>query len=154
MGESLKKLQAQEHPEWDPRTIEVLQMIPNYYLQYFYYTGKKLEAQQSWPPSRAEEVMAVEKGLLAQYADPALREPRGARNSSGNRSSGEPKVGGAERSISSMKSPRVLSDQPRINTQSGASSPRRFRSGCTEPGLKRNLNRKRGRHSACAGVTT
>jgi 6-phospho-beta-glucosidase len=75
MGESLKKLQAQEHPEWDPRTIEVLQMIPNYYLQYFYYTGKKLEAQQSWPPSRAEEVMAVEKGLLAQYADPALREP-------------------------------------------------------------------------------
>jgi 6-phospho-beta-glucosidase len=75
MGESLKKLQAQEHPEWDPRTIEVLQMIPNYYLQYFYYTGKKLEAQQSWPPSRAEEVMAVEKGLLAQYADPTLREP-------------------------------------------------------------------------------
>jgi 6-phospho-beta-glucosidase len=75
MGESLKKLQAQEHPEWDPRTIEVLQMIPNYYLQYFYYTGKKLEAQQSWPPSRAEEVMAVEKDLLAQYADPALREP-------------------------------------------------------------------------------
>jgi 6-phospho-beta-glucosidase len=50
-------------------------MIPNYYLQYFYYTGKKLAAQENWPPSRAEEVMEIEKGLLAQYADPALNAP-------------------------------------------------------------------------------
>ena len=50
-------------------------MIPNYYLQYFYYTKKKLEAQQMWPPSRAEEVMEIEKDLLKEYADPALTEP-------------------------------------------------------------------------------
>jgi 6-phospho-beta-glucosidase len=50
-------------------------MVPNYYLQYFYYTTKKLKAQEKWPPSRAEEVMEVEKGLLRQYADPALVEP-------------------------------------------------------------------------------
>jgi 6-phospho-beta-glucosidase len=65
----------QDHPDWDPRTIEVLQMIPNYYLQYFYYTDKKLSAQEKWPPSRAEEVIEVEKGLLRQYADLNLTEP-------------------------------------------------------------------------------
>jgi 6-phospho-beta-glucosidase len=71
----LANLRAEPEPEWDPRLIEVLQMIPNYYLQYFYYTPKKLKAQEKWPPSRAEDVMAIEKGLLAQYADPNLAEP-------------------------------------------------------------------------------
>jgi 6-phospho-beta-glucosidase len=50
-------------------------MMPNYYLQYFYHTDKKLAAQKKWPPSRAEEVMEIEKGLLAQYADPELKAP-------------------------------------------------------------------------------
>ena len=68
-------LKKEEHPEWDPRTIEVLRMMPNYYLQYFYHTDKKLKAQEAWPPSRAEEVIEVEKDLLRQYADPALNEP-------------------------------------------------------------------------------
>jgi 6-phospho-beta-glucosidase len=71
----LAELKAQEQPEWDIRTIEVLQMIPNYYLPYFNYTAKNLAAQEKWPPSRAEEVMEIEKGLLAQYADPALEAP-------------------------------------------------------------------------------
>ena len=39
-------------------------MIPNYYLQYFYHTDHKLEEQEKWPPSRAEEVMEIEKDLL------------------------------------------------------------------------------------------
>ena len=68
-------LKKDEHPEWDPRTIEVLQMMPNYYLQYFYHTDKKLKAQEAWPPSRAEEVIEIEKDLLREYADPALNEP-------------------------------------------------------------------------------
>jgi 6-phospho-beta-glucosidase len=71
----VKSLKTEEHPEWDVRTIETLGMIPNYYLQYFYYTDKKFEAQKKWPPSRAEEVMAIEKDLLREYADPALTEP-------------------------------------------------------------------------------
>ena len=50
-------------------------MIPNYYLQYFYHTDKKLKAQEAWPPSRAEEVIAVENDLLRQYADPVLNDP-------------------------------------------------------------------------------
>ncbi len=67
-------LRADPHPEWDPRTVETLEMIPNGYLQYFYYTGKKLASQEQWPPSRAEQVMEIEAGLLRQYSDPALIE--------------------------------------------------------------------------------
>ncbi len=68
-------LKAEEDPEWDPRTIEVLRMIPNYYLQYYYHTDKKLASQEGWPPSRAEEVIEIEKDLLREYADPNLKEP-------------------------------------------------------------------------------
>ena len=71
----ISELKKEDHPEWDPRTIEVLQMMPNYYLQYFYHTDKKLKAQEAWPPSRAEEVIEIEKDLLREYADPALNEP-------------------------------------------------------------------------------
>lgn len=71
----IERLRAEEHPEWDPATIDTLRMIPNYYLQYFYYTEKKLAAQQSWPPSRAEQVQAIEENLLREYAEPERTEP-------------------------------------------------------------------------------
>jgi 6-phospho-beta-glucosidase len=71
----ISNLKKEEHPEWDPRTIGVLRMMPNYYLQYFYYTDQKLKSQEKWPPSRAEEVIEVEKDLLREYADPNLKEP-------------------------------------------------------------------------------
>jgi 6-phospho-beta-glucosidase len=71
----IEELKKSDHPEWDPRTIEVLRMMPNYYLQYFYHTDKKLKEQEKWPPSRAEEVIEVEKDLLRDYADPNLHEP-------------------------------------------------------------------------------
>jgi 6-phospho-beta-glucosidase len=71
----LESLKAEAEPEWDVRTLESLGMIPNYYLQYFYYTQKKLADQQKWPPSRAEQVMEIEQGLLRDYANPALSEP-------------------------------------------------------------------------------
>jgi len=71
----VEKLKQEQDPEWDIRTLESLGMMPNYYLQYFYYTGKKLKEQEKWPPSRAEEVMEIEKDLLRQYADPASTEP-------------------------------------------------------------------------------
>ena len=71
----IAELKAEDHPEWDPRTIEVLRMMPNYYLQYFYHTDKKLKSQEAWPPSRAEEVIEIEKDLLREYADPNLNEP-------------------------------------------------------------------------------
>ena len=74
-GEYLKTLKADPDPEWDPRMIEVLGMMPNYYLQYYYETAHKLAAQQEWPPSRAEEVMEIEADLLRQYAEPERSEP-------------------------------------------------------------------------------
>ena len=71
----LEELESSSDPEWDPRTVKVLGMIPNYYLQYYYHTELKLAAQTRWPPSRAEEVMAIEAGLLQQYAEPDRSEP-------------------------------------------------------------------------------
>ena len=64
-----------EDGPWDARTIEALRMIPNGYLAYFYYTPQRLAAQDAWPPSRAEQVMEIEKELLAQYAEPERTTP-------------------------------------------------------------------------------
>ncbi|MEA3337873.1 MAG: 6-phospho-beta-glucosidase [Chloroflexota bacterium] len=74
---ALADLRASEEPEWPPELIESLKMLPNYYLQYFYFTEKKLDQQGKWDEtgSRAEEVMEIERDLLAQYADPSLTEP-------------------------------------------------------------------------------
>ncbi len=71
----LAGLEQEAEPEWDPRTVRSLGMIPNYYLQYYYRTGHKLTDQEAWPPSRGEQVIEIEKGLLRQYSDPALSEP-------------------------------------------------------------------------------
>jgi 6-phospho-beta-glucosidase len=75
LGSYLEDARRDPEAEFDPKTVEILGMIPNYYLEYFYYTARKAAEQQKWPPSRAEEVMEVEKDLLRQYADPALTEP-------------------------------------------------------------------------------
>lgn len=74
-AETLEELRGQAHPAWEPRLIEALGMIPNYYLSYYYYTDHKLAEQAGWPPSRAEAVMGIEADLLRQYADPNLTQP-------------------------------------------------------------------------------
>jgi 6-phospho-beta-glucosidase len=71
----LDELQGSSEPEWDWRTVASLQMIPNYYLHYFYHTDRQLAAQAGWPPSRADDVMRIEAELLAQYAEPERTEP-------------------------------------------------------------------------------
>ena len=71
----MEELGRESEPEWDVSTIETLRMIPNYYLEYYYYTSQKLADQEKWPPSRAEEVMAIEADLLQQYAEPDRSEP-------------------------------------------------------------------------------
>jgi 6-phospho-beta-glucosidase len=68
-------IKKEKEPEWDIQTLESLGMIPNPYLEYFYYTDKKLKMQDNWPPSRAEEVMQIESDLLCDYADPARTVP-------------------------------------------------------------------------------
>lgn len=71
----IEELRASDEPEYPVDLIETVRMIPNYYLQYFYLTQHKLDQQKKWPPSRAEEVMEVEKDLLKYYADPTQSEP-------------------------------------------------------------------------------
>lgn len=69
--------EASENPGgiWDALTLEALGMVPNYYLKYFYYTDRVLKEQAEWPPSRAEQVMEIERDLLRMYADPGINEP-------------------------------------------------------------------------------
>ncbi|MFW5714429.1 MAG: 6-phospho-beta-glucosidase, partial [Brevefilum sp.] len=69
------EMKHQEDPYFDPHTLEVLQLLPNYYLKYYYYTEKMLNEQQNWPPSRAEEVMEIEADLLDYYRDTANTTP-------------------------------------------------------------------------------
>jgi 6-phospho-beta-glucosidase len=69
------RLQREAEPEWPPELIQSLGMIPSYYLHYYYHTGRKLAEQEQWPPSRAEEVMAIEQDLMAKYAEPDCNEP-------------------------------------------------------------------------------
>ena len=75
MRRFLEELEHQPEPEWDAATLRVLRMIPNDYLRYYYQTERKLAAQAAWPPSRAEQVMAIEERLLKEYADPARTSP-------------------------------------------------------------------------------
>jgi len=54
-----------------PDLLRTLRAIPSYYLHYFYCTDEAVRAQASGP-QRAEEVLEIERTLLAMYADPAL----------------------------------------------------------------------------------
>jgi 6-phospho-beta-glucosidase len=67
----LQLLRTMPEPPFNPDFIERQRVIPNDYLEYYFQAAKKIAMQKKWPPSRAEEVMMVEKDLLAQYADPA-----------------------------------------------------------------------------------
>ena len=75
MQSFLDYLRTNSNPDWDVNTIENLGMIPNSYLQYFYYPERKLAEQEKWPPSRGEQVMAIELNLLREYEDDRNIEP-------------------------------------------------------------------------------
>jgi len=60
---------------YDFGVVKSLRMFPNYYLNYYYDTSKKLTEQEKWPPSRAEAVMEIEENLLQEYADPNRSQP-------------------------------------------------------------------------------
>lgn len=66
------RLHAIAEPSGASRVEAALGVVCNYYLQYYYCTGSVLEKQRQQGPSRAEEVMDIEKRLLEKYADPAL----------------------------------------------------------------------------------
>ena len=55
--------------------IRLLGAVPSYYLRYYYSTDEVLREQLSGSKrSRAEEVMAIERGLIEMYRDPNLSE--------------------------------------------------------------------------------
>ena len=57
-----------------PSALLALQgMVPSYYLRY-YYAHDEVLAEQLAGDTRADAVLAVERELLAQYADPAIDE--------------------------------------------------------------------------------
>ncbi len=53
--------------------LDRLGVIPSYYLRYFYAHDEVVQEQRT-KPTRAAEVAAMERRLLALYADPALAE--------------------------------------------------------------------------------
>jgi 6-phospho-beta-glucosidase len=64
-----------EEAHLSPELIGAIRAIPSYYLRYYYLTGEIVEAQRSGSePTRAEEVMEIESGLLELYRDPNLAE--------------------------------------------------------------------------------
>jgi len=55
--------------------VRLLKAVPSYYLRYYYCTDEVLAEQLSGRHrSRAEEVMEIERRLLAMYRDPALED--------------------------------------------------------------------------------
>jgi 6-phospho-beta-glucosidase len=56
-----------------PELIRAVGSVPSYYLHYYYLTGRVLaEQRHEGATTRAEEVMAIEEGLLELYRDPTL----------------------------------------------------------------------------------
>ncbi|HEY1332113.1 MAG TPA: 6-phospho-beta-glucosidase [Actinomycetota bacterium] len=68
--ENSVELVADELP---PALVRLIGAIPSYYLRYYYLTDQVLQEERTHP-SRAEEVMEIERGLLELYRDPTLDE--------------------------------------------------------------------------------
>jgi 6-phospho-beta-glucosidase len=60
-----------EHVELPASLIRRHGTVPSYYLRYYYLHDEVL-AEQASGPTRADQVAAIERELLARYADPAL----------------------------------------------------------------------------------
>ena len=62
---------AYASPTFPAELIAALGALPSYYLRYYYATAEVL-AEQRGGHSRAQDVAAIERELLALYADPTL----------------------------------------------------------------------------------
>jgi 6-phospho-beta-glucosidase len=62
-----------EEGEFPRKLVETIGLLPCYYLRYYYLTSAVLAEQKSHP-TRAEEVMEIERATLAKYAEPGLVE--------------------------------------------------------------------------------
>jgi 6-phospho-beta-glucosidase len=71
-AEALRWARETDDPSLPAEVTERLGVVCNHYLHYYYRTQSVLREQAKNEPSRAEQVMGIEDGLLAQYADPEL----------------------------------------------------------------------------------
>jgi 6-phospho-beta-glucosidase len=62
-----------EEVELPPRLLELMGVIPSYYLRYYYAHDEVLH-EQLGAPTRADAVQEVERALLEKYADPSVVE--------------------------------------------------------------------------------
>jgi 6-phospho-beta-glucosidase len=67
----LERHATENEPAWTADAVDVFEAIPNYYLLYYYETDAWVR-HQALHPTRASEVMRIERALLAQYDDPSL----------------------------------------------------------------------------------
>jgi 6-phospho-beta-glucosidase len=70
---ALQEARDDGEPILPVEVMERLGVICNYYLRYYYRTQDVLRQQAEGGPSRAEQVIEIERKLLQQYADPTLR---------------------------------------------------------------------------------
>lgn len=63
--------QIAEHTGLRPAVMQEFGVVPSYYLRYF-WAHDAVVTEERDQPTRAENVAAIERELLAQYADPAL----------------------------------------------------------------------------------
>lgn len=61
-------------PDKEKEVIDILSMIPNSYLRYYYFKDEVLESLKSAEKTRGEIVLEVEKELLKKYQDENLDE--------------------------------------------------------------------------------
>jgi 6-phospho-beta-glucosidase len=64
---------GEDEPGFSPATLALIGMLPSDYCRYFYETGAMLRFQERHP-TRASEVMDIERRLLRRYQDPDLHE--------------------------------------------------------------------------------
>ncbi|MBL7202389.1 MAG: 6-phospho-beta-glucosidase [Anaerolineae bacterium] len=69
---ALQRAREQDDPFLPPGVLERLGVLCNSYLRYYYRTESVLREQAKNEPSRAEQVIEIEKTLLARYGDAAL----------------------------------------------------------------------------------
>jgi len=61
-------------PDKERKIVELINMIPNSYLHYYYFKDEVLEVQKSSEKTRGEVVLEVEEKLLEKYKDETLKE--------------------------------------------------------------------------------
>jgi 6-phospho-beta-glucosidase len=67
-----EKHEADSENGFPAAILEAIPAIPSYYLQHFYFHDKKVREALAKPTTRGEDCLAIEEGILKEYADETL----------------------------------------------------------------------------------